>query len=278
MFCIRVASWLGAAALVAAAPVLSHDLWIEPATYLTTPDDLVPVSLHIGHPGADGFEPIRRNSSQWERFSLIGPDGETEVPGLDGSTPAGVIRPQAPGRYTLVLRNRDATSRLPAAKFHDYLIEEGLERIAELREQRGEQDRPGTELYSRALKALVTVSADGTVPPGPPDRPLGLRLELVAETDPAQAAPGEPVRIRLLFEGEPLAGVLVEARHLEDTSRRLTARTDAHGRVRYDLDLQGPWLITAVHMIEAPPNGTADWQSIWAALTFQRAEATHPSR
>lgn len=278
MRCLHVVSWIGVAALAVAAPLVAHDLWIEPAELTIEPDRPMAVSLHIGHPAEGGFEPVRRDPSRWERFALVGPSGESEIPGLDGSTPAGVIRPENPGRYVVVLRSRDAVSRLPAERFHDYLIEEGLERIADLRQHRGEGDEPGVELYSRALKALVTVTPDGTAPPGPADRPLGLRLELVAETDPARAAPSEPLRFRLLFEGEPLGKALVEARHLAEPSRELSGRTDAEGRVRFPLDSSGPWLVTAVHMVEAPPNRKARWQSIWAALTFERWETSRSAR
>lgn len=277
MRCLRIAASLAAVVLSAVAPVLAHDLWIEPASFISQPDQVVPVSLYIGHPAEGGFEPVRRSPGRWERFALIGPHGESAIPGLDGSTPAGVIRPAAPGRYVVLLRSRDAVSRLPAEAFNDYLTEEGLEHVLSLRGEWSEDDEPGVELYSRAVKALVTLSADESVPPGPPDRPLGMRLELVAETDPAQSAPDEPFRVRLLFEHAPLGGALVEARPLGEPigepSTKLSARTDAEGRVSFSLPGADRWLITAVHMVQAPPDRNADWQSIWAALTFQRSEA-----
>lgn len=266
---------LGAAVWMAAgppAPLFAHDVWIEPAAFTAQPDRPTPVSIYAGHPGEGGFEPVRRTPSRWERFSWIGPDGEAEIPGLDGAAPAGVIRPEAPGRYVLVLRSRDAVSRLPAAKFNDYLVEEGLDHVLSLRRERNEDDQPGVELYSRALKALVTVPQDDAVPPGPADRPLGLRLELVAETDPVRSALDEPFQVRLLFEGRPLAGALVEARRLGKPGEKLAARTDDEGRVSFRLPDAGPWLLAAVHMVEAPPDRNADWQSIWATLTFERSE------
>jgi uncharacterized GH25 family protein len=46
-------------------------------------------------------------------------------------------------------------------------------------------------------------------------------------------------------------------------------RTDAAGRVRVPLSRSGVWLVKAVHMIPAPAGADADWESIWASLTFE---------
>ncbi len=60
MRCLHVASWIGVAALAVAPPLVAHDLWIEPARFTAPPDQAIPVSLHVGHPGEGGFEPVRR--------------------------------------------------------------------------------------------------------------------------------------------------------------------------------------------------------------------------
>jgi uncharacterized GH25 family protein len=67
---------------------------------------------------------------------------------------------------------------------------------------------------------------------------------------------------------------LVVAINKEDPSAKMTARTDANGRVRLNLPRSGMWMIKAVHMVSAPPDSGADWESIWASLTFE----LHPAR
>ena len=77
-----------------------------------------------------------------------------------------------------------------------------------------------------------------------------------------------PVRLRLLFEGKPLAGALVTA--IDREGIRLTARSDAHGRVAIALPKPGVWLVKSVWMVPAPAGSDVDWESLWASLTFER--------
>ena len=50
--------------------------------------------------------------------------------------------------------------------------------------------------------------------------------------------------------------------------------TDAAGRALITLDNAGTWLIKGVHIIELPDtNEQADWESFWASLTFELADA-----
>jgi uncharacterized GH25 family protein len=72
----------------------------------------------------------------------------------------------------------------------------------------------------------------------------------------------------LLFENKPIANRLVEAMNPKHPELTLAARTDEHGRVTFTLPEPGFWLIGAVHMVEAPAETGADWESIWASLTF----------
>jgi uncharacterized GH25 family protein len=51
-----------------------------------------------------------------------------------------------------------------------------------------------------------------------------------------------------------------------DPGQKLSARTDAEGRVRFRLPQGGMWLVKSVHMI---PGAKADWESYWASLTFE---------
>lgn len=262
---------------LAAPPAAAHDLWIEPSSFHPAAGDLVWVDLRLAHSTGEA-EPVRRDSRRLERFVLLGPLGETPVPGLDGREPAGWIRPPVPGRYVIALRSREAVSVLPAAAFESYLEEKGLEGVIAQRQRRGQRGEPGRERYSRALKALLTVGGPSRVSgvPAAADRPLGLRLELIARADPLRLRPGDRLPVELRFEGRPLAGAVVEARPLEKgpgtaagpREPALRARTDPRGRAVFELPRRGAWVVTAVHMVSAPAGVPEDWQSVWTALTF----------
>ena len=129
----------------------------------------------------------------------------------------------------------------------------------------GQQNLPGRESFSRCAKAVLCLG------PGPHeghDTSVGLRLELVPEADPCSLEVGRELPVRLLFDGKPLAGVLLEA-HQEQRGHALSsARTDAEGRARILLTESGRWLVAGVHMLPAEPGAGADWESLWASLTF----------
>ena len=101
------------------------------------------------------------------------------------------------------------------------------------------------------------------------DRALGFPLELIAESNPYRLADGETLALRLLYDGRPLAGALVEAVPLEGAMTPLRTRTDDAGGASFSLPRRGAWLVTTVHMVEAPEGSGVDWESFWASLTFE---------
>ncbi|MGH9578378.1 MAG: DUF4198 domain-containing protein, partial [Terriglobales bacterium] len=99
--------------------------------------------------------------------------------------------------------------------------------------------------------------------------PMGLRLELIAEPD-RSPAPGNALRsYRLLYDGRPLADALVTATRPGTADDELRVRSDGEGRVGLRLSAAGMWRIAAVHMVKPPESVAADWESLWASLTFE---------
>ena len=92
----------------------------------------------------------------------------------------------------------------------------------------------------------------------------------MAERNPYSLRAGEDLPVRLTYENRPLAGALVVAMNRLNPSEKVSARTDANGRVRLRLHPGGMWLIKSVHMIPAPAGSNAEWTSFWASLTFER--------
>ena len=162
---------------------------------------------------------------------------------------------------------------LPAEKFNAYLEQEGLDAVLAWRAEHGQMNQPGREIYSRCAKSLLLTgpanganqAADGV---DRADRLLGFTLELMAERRPDRLRAGESLPLRLLYEGRPLAGALVTARQRADPHQRIALRSDADGRVMLPLAHPGDWLVNAVHMRPAPEGSGADWESLWASLTF----------
>jgi uncharacterized GH25 family protein len=260
--------------LLTASAAGAHDLWLEPSSFRPAQGEQVDVRVRVGeHFQGD---PVPRSSSRIERFAAMVPgDRELELPlkGAEGADPAGQAVLPVPGTWILVYDTNHARVELEADKFEPYLREEGLEAIIALRKQRGQSAARSREIYSRCAKALVVVGKET----GGHDRVLGLPLELVPEASPAALPAGGELPVLLLYQGKPLAGALVVALRKDQPTEKVSARSGKDGRVRLRLDRPGDWLVKAVHMVPAPEASGADWESIWASLTFHMDGGTDGS-
>lgn len=255
---------LAAAALLALSTgAAAHDFWIEPTAYRPSAGEAVGLRLRVG----EGFrgDPVPRDSDRIESFVLLDATGSRAVPGMEGADPAGLAALHTGGTHVVAYRSRRSALALPGDRFDAYLAEEGLDRALEARAKATDRAAPVREVYSRCAKALLAPAGESTEGY---DRIAGLRLELVPEADPFRLPQGGELPVRLLFDGLPLEGVLVAAIPSADPSRRMAARTDAEGRVVFRIEAPGPWLVKAVHMVPAPDGLEADWESLWASLTF----------
>jgi uncharacterized GH25 family protein len=250
-------------ALACAAAGTAHDLWIEPSSFTPAPATRLAVRLRIGQ--LFQGDPFPRDAKLMVRFAVLGAAGESPIPGVPDTDPAGYLIAGPPGLYELVYTSNHASVTLDAAKFEKYLADEGLERISALRARRGLSGSPVREIFSRCAKSLIEVGGD---PGSGYDRVLGLRLELIPGKNPYTLAPGQELPVRLLYGGAPLANAQVAAISKDQPTKQVAARTDAQGRASLRLDRPGVWLVKAVHMIAAPAPSGADWESIWASLTF----------
>ena len=259
-----------------AGRLLAHDFWIEPTTFRPPVGSTVGLALRVGQNFRG--DPVPRDPQMIEKFVLVSKGGDQTVDGRPGRDPAGVARITDPGWMVVAYRSRPKPVELAADKFEQYLKEEGLEKIIETRAARGESEKPSKEIFSRCAKSLL--DANGTDESrrrdaaGGYDRILGLRLELVAEKTPK----GGALPVRLLYEGKPLPGALVVAINRQDPQKRFSARSDKVGRVAFTLAPVGVWLVKAVHMVPAPPTSGADWESLWASLTFETSSRSTGAR
>jgi uncharacterized GH25 family protein len=252
------------AVAVCFTPLLAHDMWIEPTTFLPETGSIVGVRLRVGQDLLG--DPLPRDPALINQFVVEDSGGRKSLIGRDGRDPAGYLRVATPGLMVVGYFSNPSAVELDAVKFNQYLKDEGLEAVAALRAKRNQTDAKAHEMFARCAKSLVLSGSPGE---GQGDRRLGFTLELVAERNPYTIRSSEDLPVQLTYENRPLAGALVIAMNRLNPSEKLTARTGKDGRVRLRLKPGGMWLIKAVHMIPAPAGSTAEWSSYWASLTFQ---------
>ena len=249
---------------LSSTPLLAHDLWIEPTAFSPKLGQIVGVRLRVGQNLLG--DPLPLVPGLVNQFVVVDAAGRKPVVGRRGAEPAGVMRVAMPGLLVIGYRSNRSTIELEADKFNAYLMEEGLDAIAALRAGRNKTGAKARELYSRCAKSLVL---SGSPSEAQGDRRLGFTLELVAERNPYTIRAGQDLPVRLTYEDRPLAGALVVAMNTLNPSKKQAARSDRDGRVRFRLQPGGMWLVKAVHMVPAPADADAEWESFWASLTFE---------
>jgi hypothetical protein len=240
----------------------AHDFWIEPSTFHPAVGDRVTAALRVGQKLAG--DPLPNIPPLIDRFVLRSSAGERPLVGRPGADPAGIAFIAEGGLHWIGYQSNPYPVTLDAAKFEDYLRDEGLERIIDARKKSGQSAAPGRERFYRCAKALLD-----TPGAAPFDAPLGFTLELVPRKNPYAMKTAGELPLTLTFRGKPIANVLVVAMSKTDPEKAVRARTDAKGRVTLPLAHAGFWLIKAVHMEAAPADAGADWESWWASITFE---------
>lgn len=243
----------------------AHEFWIRPLDASPAAGALLRLRLFVGD-GLEQGRPYARNPAHQRSFRFW-QDGRTSaVRGMPGWEPAGIVRTGKPGLAIASYGSSHTLITLDAARFEAYLAGEGLQRIIRLRAQLGQSGQPGREAFRRCAKALIRIG-DVTAASGH-DHRTGCDLELVPEANPFALADGDGLPLRLLYRGLPLAGARVNLFVQGSPGVHAFAITDARGRASLPVTGTGFHLVGAVHMIPATGIPGADWESIWASLTF----------
>lgn len=242
-------------------PVFAHDFWLQTSTFYPKLEELVLIHTMVGH-RFEG-EALPRNPYHIKQFLLANINGVAPVMGMDGKKPAGIIRVRIPGLYILGYHSNRTFNEMEASKFEDYLREEGLEHVIELRAKKNESQKKGLEYFSRYAKTMVAVNGDCS---GPYDHVFGFPLELVPQQNPFTFQTGKDFSILLLYKGKPLEGAIIKASQYEDKDKIILQKTDANGLIQLPIAKGGAWIISVIHIVELPKGMDADWESFWGSL------------
>ncbi len=252
------------------AALFAHDLYLMPQKFRAAAGESILLSAHTG----DSF-PQSEHAVDPARLSSYPrlPDGAWRM--LGKATHATVLL-AGEGAKVFAVSTRPRFLEMEAAKFEDYLKEEGLLAAQQLRRQKGESAAKSREMYAKFAKTYVVS--------GRPDRAyaqaLGLKIEFIPQSDPAALKPGDELPVQVLFEGRPLADVQVEVAISADPRRKslhkIVGCTNSRGEIRVPISQAGKLRLHCVHM-QRVAQPTHDWESSWASFTFEVAGAPSPA-
>ena len=247
---------------------IAHEFWIEPTRYKLEPSEKIVANLRVGQyfkGNTFSFVP-----EKFVEFSVIDSSGKRPIDGRLGDLPA-VNEPTIKTGLHVLLHHStvNTLTYTDFAKFERFARKEGNAWLLDAHNQRGLPRKDVTEAYTRYAKALVLVG-DGEGR----DEWAGMPLEIVAETNPYADSSSGTISVRLLWNGQGMAGkqISIFRKHGGCEAKRTAVLTDTDGRASIPREPGGRFLLNSVHVVEPPAaskNTRAMWQSFWASTTFE---------
>ncbi|GAA4011385.1 DUF4198 domain-containing protein [Hymenobacter fastidiosus] len=256
--------------LVGAATAVGHEFWLLPPRFFVVPGTRLNLHVFVGENFTGARWPGKSNRlTSFVHYAPNDTVDHTKVASQDDTLNTSVELIQ-PGVHLLSFSTNNAFIELEAGQFNAYLKEEGLDQALARRQQRNELAKPGREAYRRCAKTLIQVGRSRPDAVKTYASVAGHPLELVPEQNPYALQVGASLTVRVLADGQPLAGALVQVwqRQPGQPTRIVKLHSNQNGRVLFRLNAAGSYMVSTVRMVPDAGLQSAEWQSTWASLTF----------
>ena len=248
-------------------PSSAHEFWLEPSDFQPKVGDVVTVDLVIGT-HFDGFS-SPYTPDEIAAFGLIDAAGNTAITGRFGDMPAGQFVVAQVGLSLLYHQTTPSyVTYTKPEKFISFAVEKGFADVAARYQKQTAENFRLVEKYRRFAKSLIMVG-----PASGQDQLLGLEMELVALTNPYKQSVSKEFTVAVYESGAPRPGaqVTVFIRHTPSDVEKKIIIADERGQVHLSLLPGRHYLFDSVKLQpikDADPVKNAEWESLWAALTF----------
>jgi uncharacterized GH25 family protein len=243
----------------------AHEFWLQTTKFRYTVGETMTVDFKVGENFSGEFWDM--NVHKVEKAEMHFPGGATNLTETVKPTKGKNIsyKFSKAGTHILALQSNAAFIEREAEKFNDYLKEDGLDNILDLRTKSNSLDKPVKEFYQRFAKLMVQA---GNANDETYRKRAGFRLEIMPLTNPYTLKNGDYLECRVLYETKPSAHQLVKVwSHIGNRIFLQNIYTENDGTIKFPISSSGPWMISTVKMIPSEKEG-ADYQSMWASLVF----------
>jgi uncharacterized GH25 family protein len=280
----RCAALVVVASALVPVPAPAHEHWLVPGRWRCSSGEPTTLGARVGEGLCGPARPFQ--AERTVRFELHAARAvDLRAAAAEGDTVWARVAPADGGGLLVAYESNFVTHRMEASAFDAYLEADGHDSVLAVR-RAAHDTTAGRERYRRCSKLWVPGTGSDRSRPA---RVLGMPLELVPLSEPGA---GPSLVVRVLSNGRPLAGALVQAWRGapgEGGASRGCAeeraapavwkgRTDRDGLVRVTCDAPGEWVIGCVNMVRSTDPATADWESTWASLAFARAATASGAR
>lgn len=151
---------------------------------------------------------------------------------------------------------------LEAEKFGGYIGSEEAEKFVAPQFIKGETLAPQRESYAKFAKVLINNDSFQEI--------AGHKLEIVLQNNPSEIETGEKLKLKVIFDGEPVENLRVSsgAENIGGGKYLAHARTDKNGFAEIEI-AKNHLCFIRTHLIRQHQDSESfDWESFWASLTF----------
>jgi uncharacterized GH25 family protein len=251
--------------LAFAGYVEAHDLYLNPASFFLNKPGTIQLEMRLEETRFPG-DPVSWRGPKTVQFKMIGPSGNHNLINTKESNP--LITIDQNGTHQIGWQSNVTYISIEPALFDQYISLEGYK--AAINARKNKPTTRGRERYSRFLKTYVQAGSDKTEDF---KKPMGFKIEIIPQNNPAFLKLGDELEVQLLYNGKPLPKNRMMATYEtysekpEDYAQSVT--TDKNGKAHFKITNPGIWIIRSNHMIAVKEDPKADWESFWANMSFQ---------
>jgi uncharacterized GH25 family protein len=244
---------------------IAHEFWLQPDKFIYQPGEDIRIRFWVGE-DFDGSN-WQGNRDKVKRLQVYTNDIKDDVSDAlsDQNGDSLLLGIYDDGTVMIAYHSTNSFIQLDAAKFNDYLKEDGLLNALNERKARQEMDSSGKEYYQRSVKTLVQVGKEPTNICMPTDLPL----DIIPLNNPYAIQNQDSLFVKVLFNKAILPNQLVKLWHRQNgktLEQNLT--TNENGELAFAFEKTGKWMLSTVKMMRLENDETANWQSFWGSCTW----------
>jgi uncharacterized GH25 family protein len=246
--------------------VTAHEFWLQPDKFIYNKGETAIIKFRVG----ENFEGENWNSNRSKiNFLTFYSNGSTkDVAPLISDNNGDSLQLTLANEGTAMIAYNGFNSfiALDAAKFNQYLEEDGLEDAIEYRKQYNETGDSSHELYQRSVKTILQVGKkyDDTY-----KQETQLPLDIIPQVNPYQLKKKQLMTVKVLFNNKPLASAMVNIwQRVNNHTLLIQRQTDEHGFSSFQVSTSGYWMVSTVKMLRLQKDPKAQWQSYWGSCTW----------
>ena len=260
--------WVSALAFYFALSTLSfaHDTWLIPKRFAIDKGSSITLDMSSGMAFPSPLNAISPDRIDHALFRLSGQQTDLNYKVSTKKSLRFNTQLNTSGIAALWVELKPRTIELSPKKVKQYLHEIGADESVQAQWDAIPAPKRWRETYTKHAKTFVKVGT-GVADTSAWSEPVGLLLEIVPETDPTTLKAGDTFAFRVLKKGKPLAHFAVGVVH-ENSHKAQVEKTDEQGRVSFQLNQAGRWLLRGTELRKSTQADT-EWESSFTTLIVQ---------